>query len=73
MFIQHHIGTLPVVEPDGKLVGTLTIRDLFAQVQPDFVNMMQNIDFVLDFGAAETRQPVGSAGVDHNCVINVPG
>ncbi len=56
-FIQHHIGTLPVVDPDGRLVGILSIRDLVSQVLPDFVNMMQDIDFVLDFGAAETRQP----------------
>ena len=55
-FIKHHIGTLPVVDPTGKLVGILLIRDLVSQVLPDFVNMMQDIDFVLDFGAAEFRQ-----------------
>ena len=56
-FVRHHIGTLPVVDPDGKLVGILLIRDLVSQVLPDFVNMMQDIDFVLDFGAAETNHP----------------
>lgn len=55
-FIRHHIGTLPVVESNGKLVGILLIRDLVSLVLPDFVNMMQDIDFVLDFGAAETRK-----------------
>lgn len=56
-FIRYHIGTLPVVDTDGKLVGILLIRDLVSQVLPDFVNMIQNIDFILDFGAAETRKP----------------
>jgi len=56
-FTLHHIGTLPVVDADGKLVGLLLIKDLVSQVLPDFVNIIQDIDFVLDFGAAETRQP----------------
>lgn len=55
--IQHHIGTLPVVNQDQKLVGIVTIRDLVAQALPDFVNMLHDIDFVVDFGAAETRVP----------------
>lgn len=57
LFTMHHIGTLPVVDADGKLVGILMIKDLVSQVLPDFVNIIQDIDFVLDFGAAETRQP----------------
>lgn len=57
MFIRHHIGTLPVVDEHNKLLGILQISDLVALSLPDFVNMMQNIDFVVDFGAAETRQP----------------
>jgi CBS domain-containing protein len=56
-FMKHHIGTLPVVNADGTLAGILQIRDLLSLVMPDFVNMMQDIDFVLDFGAAEMRVP----------------
>ncbi|MEL7590713.1 MAG: CBS domain-containing protein [Anaerolineaceae bacterium] len=56
-FTLHHIGTLPVVDGEGKLVGILLIKDLISQALPDFVNIIQDIDFVLDFGAAETRQP----------------
>ncbi len=56
-FVKHHIGTLPVVDEQKKLVGILLIRDLFTLMLPDFVNMMQNIDFVVDFGAAEARHP----------------
>lgn len=56
-FVRHHIGTLPVVDEQKKLVGILQIRDLVSLALPDFVNMLQNIDFVVDFGAAEARQP----------------
>ncbi len=28
LFVKEHIGTLPVVDEDGKLVGMLHIRDL---------------------------------------------
>jgi CBS domain-containing protein len=56
-FIRHHIGTLPLVDSEGLLVGVIKIHDLVSQVLPDFVNMMQDIDFIQDFGAAELRQP----------------
>lgn len=56
-FVKYHIGTLPVVDEDNKLLGILQIRDLVSLVMPDFVHMMENIDFLLDFGAAEVRLP----------------
>lgn len=56
-FTEHHIGTLPVVDADGKLVGIVLIKDIVSQVLPDFVNIIHDIDFVPDFGAAETRRP----------------
>lgn len=59
-FVRHHIGTLPVVDETKKVVGILQIRDLVSLVLPDFVDLMKDIDFVNDFGAAEERQP----GVD---------
>jgi len=55
-FVRHHIGTLPVVDEQKKLVGILQIRDLVSLVLPDFVSVMQDIDFVVDFGAAEARK-----------------
>jgi CBS domain-containing protein len=62
-FVSYHIGTLPVVDADGKLVGILQIRDLVSLVMPDFVNLMQDFDFVIDFGAAEFRKP------DHELLV----
>jgi CBS domain-containing protein len=52
-----HIGMLPVVEGDGRLVGLLQLRDLLALVLPDFVQLVDDFDFVPDFGAVEGRQP----------------
>jgi CBS domain-containing protein len=51
------IGTLPVVDGTGRLVGLLTLRDLLTLVMPDFVRLMEDFDFVHDFGAVEARQP----------------
>jgi CBS domain-containing protein len=52
-----HIGMLPVVEADGRLVGVLQLRDLLELVLPDFVRLVDDFDFVPDFGAVEGRQP----------------
>lgn len=56
-FVKFHIGTLPVVDEKGILQGILQIRDLVSLVLPDFVNLVQDFDFVIDFGAAEYRKP----------------
>ncbi|MBN1887922.1 MAG: CBS domain-containing protein [Thermoflexales bacterium] len=52
-----HIGTLPVVDGTGRLIGLLTLHDLLALVLPDFMRLIENFDFVHDFGAVEARQP----------------
>jgi CBS-domain-containing membrane protein len=57
LIAARHIGTLPVVEPTGRLVGMLQLRDLLALVMPDFVRLVEDFDFVRDFGAVESRLP----------------
>jgi CBS-domain-containing membrane protein len=57
MLAKHHIGSLPVVDESGRLVGLLQLRDLLALVMPDFVRLVEDFDFVGDFGAIETRKP----------------
>ncbi len=57
VFSERHIGTLPVVDEAGKLVGLLQLRDLITLVMPDFVKFVEDFDFVTDFGAAEGRRP----------------
>lgn len=56
-FLDKRVGTLPVVDQANRLVGVLQLRDVLELVMPDFVRLMENFDFVLDFGAVEARLP----------------
>lgn len=56
-FVGNRIGTLPVVDADGYLVGVLHIRDLIELVMPAFVGLIDDFDYVRDFGILEQRRP----------------
>jgi CBS domain-containing protein len=55
--VTNHVGTLPVVDDSGALVGVVRLEDLLRVFMPDFVALMDTIDFVHDFGAMETLRP----------------
>lgn len=55
--VEKHIGTLPVVDEKGRLVGLLQLRDLLTLVMPDFIKLVQGFGYVGDFGAVENRLP----------------
>ncbi len=55
--LNNRVGTFPVVDEDNKLVGVIGLRELVALTIPDFVNLLEDIDFVYDFGAVENRKP----------------
>ncbi|MCL5997439.1 MAG: CBS domain-containing protein [Chloroflexi bacterium] len=57
LMVEKHIGTLPVVDANHRLIGLLTITDLLGLFMPDFVNLLDQIDFVHDFGALENVRP----------------
>lgn len=57
VFVQNHVGLLPVVDSSDKLIGVVGLRDLLALQLPDFVNFVADMDFVHDFGAVETAVP----------------
>ena len=57
LFCNHHIGMLPVVDDGGQLVGILQLRDLLHLIMPAFVELIDDIDYVGDFGAMEDREP----------------
>lgn len=57
IFVQKHIGLLPVVDDNGKPVGMIGLRDLLSLELPDFVGFIADLDFVHDFGAVETTRP----------------
>lgn len=56
-FVKNHVGMLPVINEDGKLVGVLQLRDLLNLALPDFTRLMEDFDFVVSFGAANSIQP----------------
>lgn len=55
--VQERVGTLPVVDEQGVLTGVVRLQDLLGIFMPDFVALLDNIDFVRDFGALEQVQP----------------
>lgn len=57
IIVQKHIGLLPIVDKDNKLIGVVGLRDLLNLELPDFVNFIEDLDFVHDFGAVETTRP----------------
>jgi CBS-domain-containing membrane protein len=57
VLVEKHIGSLPVVDEQGKLVGLLQLRDLLELVLPDFLKLLDDFDFAPNFGAVEERIP----------------
>jgi len=57
IFCAHHVGTLPVVDDGGHLVGILQLRDLLHLIMPAFVDLIEDFDYVGDFGAMEDSEP----------------
>jgi len=57
IFCAHHIGMLPVVDESGNLVGILQLRDLLHLIMPTFVDLIEDFDYVGDFGAMEDSEP----------------
>jgi CBS domain-containing protein len=59
VFVKEHVGLLPIVDQNNKLVGVVGLRDLLSLELPDFINFVADLDFVHDFGAVETTRPTG--------------
>lgn len=62
VIVREHVGTLPVIDEENKLVGVVRLGDVFKVFLPDFVTLLDTIDFVHDFGALETQLLVDVAG-----------
>lgn len=54
---ERHIGLVPVVDQNGKLVGVIGLPELLSLELPAFFSLIENLDFVSDFGAVETTRP----------------
>jgi CBS domain-containing protein len=56
--VERHIGLLPVVDDgQGRLIGIVGMHDLLTLELPDFINFIDDLDYVHDFGAVETTRP----------------
>jgi len=53
LLVQKHVGMLPVIDEENKLVGMLSLAEMLELFLPAFVRLMDNVDFVHDFGALE--------------------
>ncbi len=54
---ERRVGTLPVVTNEGRLIGIVRLQDILKIFMPDFVALLDNIEFVSDFGALEHFRP----------------
>ena len=57
LVVDRHIGTLPVVDDKGHLLGVVLLRDLLGVFLPEFLTLLEDVDFVHDFGALEAIRP----------------
>ncbi len=55
--VQERVGTLPVVDEQSILTGVVRLQDLLQIFMPDFVALLDDIDFVHDFGPLEQVLP----------------
>lgn len=50
VLVERRVGTLPVVDGAGILIGVTSIKDIVQIFLPDFVSLLSDIDFVKDYG-----------------------
>ncbi len=57
LLISHHIGLLPILDGNGRPIGVVGLRDLLDLALPPAIHLLEDVDFIEDFGAVETCQP----------------
>ena len=58
LLAKEQIGTLPVVDEAGILIGISSIQKIVRFFLPDFINVVEDVDFVRDFGAIDIPSPI---------------
>ena len=53
LLTEKRVGTLPIVDEEGTLLGVTSITRIVHIFLPDFVTLLENIDFVKNYGALE--------------------
>ncbi len=55
--VTRHIGLLPVLNRNEQPIGVVGLRDLLNLALPAVVHMLDDVDFLGDFGAVEAYVP----------------
>jgi CBS domain-containing protein len=55
-FIVERVGMLPVLDEQSHVVGVITLHDILHLAFPHFVDLIEDFDFVHDFGALEAGE-----------------
>lgn len=71
LMIQKRIGTLPVVDHNGMLVGIVKINGILDIFIPNYFDLMENMAFVHDFGALEDFLPKDVSEIADQLVENL--
>lgn len=58
LMYKENVGTLPIVDDKGHLLGITNMRKVVRFFLPDFVNVVEDVNFVHDFGAIDTPSRV---------------
>lgn len=57
LLVSHHIGLLPVLDAENRPIGMVGLHDLLDLALPSAIHLLDDVDFIGDFGAVETYQP----------------
>jgi CBS domain-containing protein len=71
LMVEKSVGTLPVVDEAGTLVGITTISDIIQIFLPDFVSLLSNIDFVKDYGILKFPSQKSLDKVENQSVADI--
>ncbi|MBL7157113.1 MAG: CBS domain-containing protein [Candidatus Omnitrophica bacterium] len=55
IFCEKHIGGVPVVDGEDRLIGMVTKTELLDVLIPDYFGMLSDFLFIDDFGALEEK------------------
>ncbi len=84
LMAANNVGTLPVVDDKLTLIGVTTMRDVIQIFLPNFVSLLSNVTFIMDYGDLGTpsRESMHSAesllvtdimekpiSVEHDCTL----
>ena len=54
---EKRVGTLPVLDDSEMLIGITTMDDILKLFLPDFLSLIDDVDFVKDYGAFRELSP----------------